>query len=87
MVPALIREITIMLDTSLDKLVEAIQKAGDQKYGIQDYYYIGQFPDGSYYGVVSYKVKSRSAAAQTRTPDYFESKGLKAIKVMKRGRK
>lgn len=73
-----------MLDTSLDKLVEAIQKAGDQKYGIQDYYYIGQFPDGSYYGVVSYKVKSRSSAAQLRSPEFFEQKGIKAIKVMKR---
>jgi len=76
-----------MLDISLDKLAEAIQKAGDEKYGIQDHYFIGQFDDGSYYGVISYKVKSRSSAAQMRTPDYFESKGIKAIKVMKRGRK
>lgn len=78
------REIIIMLDISLDKLAEAIEKAGDAKYGIKDYYFIGQYPDGTYYGVLSNRVKSRSSAAQLRTPDYFERNGMKAIKVMKR---
>ena len=73
-----------MFDISLDKLAAAIEKAGDQKYGIKDHYFIGQYPDGMYYGVLSTKVKSRSSAAQLRTPDYFEQKGIKAIKVMKR---
>lgn len=73
-----------MLDISLDKLAEAIEKAGDAKYGIKDYYFIGQYPDGTYYGVLSNRVKSRSSAAQLRTPDYFERNGMKAIKVMKR---
>lgn len=76
-----------MLDISLDKLTEIIQKAGDEKYGIQDHYFIGQYPDGSYYGVLSTKVKNRSSAAQLRTPEFFEQKGIKAIKVMKRGHK
>ncbi|XKX17693.1 hypothetical protein MVUOKPPV_CDS0296 [Klebsiella phage phi1_175008] len=74
-----------MFDISLDKLAEAIEKAGDAKYGSQDHYFIGQYPDGSYYGVLSTKVKSRSSAAQLRTPEFFEQKGIKAIKVMKRG--
>lgn len=78
------REIIIMFDISLDKLAEAIEKAGDQKYGVKDHYFIGQYPDGTYYGVLSNKVKSRSSAAQLRTPDYFERNGMKAIKVMKR---
>lgn len=69
---------------NLDKLAAAIEKAGDQKYGIKNHYFIGQYPDGTYYGVLSTKVKSRSSAAQLRTPDYFEQKGIKAIKVMKR---
>lgn len=69
---------------NLDKLAAAIEKAGDQKYGIKDHYFIGQYPDGTYYGVLSTKVKSRSSAAQLRTPDYFEQKGIKAIKVMRR---
>lgn len=73
-----------MFDISLDKLAEAIEKAGDAKYGVKDHYFIGQYPDGTYYGVLSNKVKSRSSAAQLRTPDYFERKGMKAIKVMKR---
>lgn len=69
---------------NLDKLAAAIEKAGDAKYGIKDHYFIGQYPDGSYYGVLSTKVKSRSSAAQLRTPEFFEQKGIKAIKVMKR---
>lgn len=69
---------------NLDKLAAAIEKAGDQKYGIKDHYFIGQYPDGTYYGVLSTKVKSRSSAAQLRTPEFFEQKGIKAIKVMKR---
>lgn len=73
-----------MFDISLDKLAEAIEKAGDAKYGVKDHYFIGQYPDGTYYGVLSNKVKSRSSAAQLRTPDYFERNGMKAIKVMKR---
>lgn len=68
----------------LDKLAAAIEKAGDAKYGIQDHYFIGQYSDGTYYGVLSNKVKSRSSAAQLRTPDFFEQKGIKAIKVVKR---
>ena len=71
----------------LDRLATAIEKAGDAKYGIQDHYFIGQYPDGTYYGVLSNKVKSRSSAAQMRTPEWFESKDIKAIKVMKRGHK
>lgn len=73
-----------MFDISLDKLAEAIEKAGDAKYGVKDHYFIGQYPDGTYYGVLSNRVKSRSSAAQLRTPDYFERNGMKAIKVMKR---
>lgn len=69
---------------SVDQLAAAIEKAGDAKYGIKDHYFIGQYPDGTYYGVLSNKVKSRSSAAQLRTPDYFERNGMKAIKVMKR---
>lgn len=76
-----------MFNISLDKLAAAIHKAGDAKHGIKDHYFIGQYPDGSYYGVLSTKVKSRSSAAQMRTPEFFEQKGIKAIKVMKRGRK
>lgn len=72
---------------NLDQLAAAIEKAGDAKYGVKDHYFIGQYPDGTYYGVLSTKVKSRSSAAQLRTPDYFERNGMKAIKVMKRGRK
>ncbi|QPI14754.1 hypothetical protein GECvBMG_gp210c [Salmonella phage GEC_vB_MG] len=69
---------------NLDRLATAIEKAGDAKYGVKDHYFIGQFPDGTYYGVLSNKVKTRSSAAQLRTPEYFESRGIKAIKVMKR---
>lgn len=69
---------------NIDQLANAIEKAGDQKYGIKDHYFIGQYPDGTYYGVLSNQVKSRSSAAQLRTPDFFEKKGLKVIKVMKR---
>lgn len=76
------REIIIMFN--LDQLAAAIEKAGDAKYGVKDHYFIGQYPDGTYYGVLSNKVKSRSSAAQLRTPDYFERNGMKAIKVMKR---
>ena len=76
------REIITMF--SVDQLAAAIEKAGDAKYGIKDHYFIGQYPDGTYYGVLSNKVKSRSSAAQLRTPDYFERNGMKAIKVMKR---
>jgi hypothetical protein len=84
MVPALMREIIMF---NLDQLAAAIEKAGDAKYGVKDHYFIGQYPDGTYYGVLSNKVKSRSSAAQMRTPEWFESKGIKAIKVMKRGHK
>lgn len=73
-----------MFDINLDKLAAAIEKAGDHKYGVKDHYFIGQYPDGTYYGVLSNRVKSRSSAAQLRTPDYFERNGMKAIKVMKR---
>lgn len=73
-----------MFDISLDKLAEAVEKAGDQKYGVKDHYFIGQYPDGTYYGVLSTKVKSRASAAQLRTPEFFEQRGIKAIKVMKR---
>lgn len=73
-----------MFDIDLGKLAAVIHKAGDQKYGIKDHYFIGQYPDGCYYGVLSNKVKSRSSAAQLRTSDYFDQKGIKAIKVMKR---
>lgn len=76
------KEIIIMFN--LDQLAAAIEKAGDAKYGVKDHYFIGQYPDGTYYGVLSTKVKSRSSAAQLRTPDYFERNGMKAIKVMKR---
>lgn len=69
---------------SLENLAAAIHKAGDIKHGVKDHYFIGQYPDGCYYGVLSTKVKSRSSAAQLRTPDFFEKKGIKAIKVMKR---
>ncbi|WPK37648.1 hypothetical protein [Escherichia phage AV124] len=73
-----------MINISIDKLSEIIQKAGDEKYGVNDFYFIGQYDDGRYYGVLSTKVKSRSSAAQLRSPEFFEQKGIKAIKVMKR---
>lgn len=70
-----------MINISVDKLAEIIQKAGDEKYGVNDFYFIGQY---DYYGVLSNKVKSRSSAAQLRRPEFLEQKGLKVIKVMKR---
>lgn len=73
-----------MINISVDKLAEIIQKAGDEKHGVNDFYFIGQYDDGSYYGVLSTKVKSRSSAAQLRTPEFFEQRGIKAIEVMKR---
>lgn len=73
-----------MINISVDKLAEIIQKAGDEKYGVNDFYFIGQYEDGRYYGVLSNKVKSRSSAAQLRRPDFLEQKGLKVIKVIKR---
>lgn len=76
-----------MMNINLDKLADAIEAAGDAKYGIQDHYFIGQYQDGSYYGVLSTKVKSRASAAQLRTPDLFKEKGLTPIKVMKRAKR
>lgn len=63
--------------------------AGEMVWGfvvaiVNDCYFIGQYEDGRYYGVLSNKVKSRSSAAQLRHPDFLEQKGLKVIKVMKR---
>ncbi len=71
---------------NLDRLADAIEAAGNAKYGIQDHYYIGQYPDGTYYGVLSNKVKSRASAAQLRSPEFLTERGLTAIKVMKRKR-
>jgi hypothetical protein len=67
---------------------EMLAKAIVDSQPYQDHYYIGQFPDGYYYGVIKFKVKSRSGAAQVRSADYFEKyhadEKITPIKVMKR---
>lgn len=37
-----------MINISVDKLAEIIQKAGDEEYGVNDFYFIGQYEDGRY---------------------------------------
>jgi len=68
--------------------IEMLAKAIVAGQPYQDHYYIGQFPDGSYYGVTKYKVTNRRNAAQVRSAEhfskYYPGENITPIKVMKR---
>lgn len=62
-------------------LATALESRAKNILDAQGHYYIAKNPNGTYYGVLSSEVKSRSSAAQHLSPDYFIKMGLTPIKV------
>lgn len=68
----------------VDTLATMLEARAARLDALQDHYFIGQNPNGSYYGVLGQDVKTRQSAAQLRTAQPFIDKGITPIKIMKR---